>query len=124
MPPLLLRRECGKREAEWKEREGRERLSRAEREEIKTAVNRALSERTLPNCRGVDFCWELGPSEVLFFSTAEKANESFRTLFEKTFQMKLAPVFPYSLALRVLGKDGERSADAAVAAVFAAREEA
>lgn len=119
VPAVLLKYECRKMEAEWKEREQRERLSRPERDEIKTLVTRRLSTRALPSIRGIDFHWDFDRSEVLFFSSAEKPCESFRELFEKTFELKLNPVFPYSLALKALGDDRAAAANAAQAATFA-----
>jgi len=119
VPALILKHECKKREAEVKERDARERLSKAEREEIKTMLTRALSERQLPSIQGVDVHWDLDRNEVLFFSCGEKANDAFRTIFEKTFEgLTLAPIFPFSLALRALGSDRAATAEATVAANF------
>lgn len=98
VPARLLKEECRKIEAEWKMNLGRENLSRAERDEIREMVHGKLIARALPTTRGIDFCWD--GKEVLFWNAAESANELFRALFEKTFGLKLRPVFPYTLALR------------------------
>ena len=64
--------------------------------------------RVLPTCRGADLAWDLKREEVLFFATGEGANETFRTLFEKTFEVKLRPLFPYAQAIR--GLDAAKAA--------------
>lgn len=118
IPKQFLKQECRKLEAEWKLKAGREDLSRAEREEIEGIVHKRLLERAMPGCQGHDLAWDLDAREVLFWSTAEKANDAFRTLFERTFGLKLRPLFPYLLALRVLGEDGGDVADRVVPASF------
>jgi len=120
IPSLILRHECAKAEAERKQRDGRERLSRHEREEIKELVTRRLASQTLPAIRGSDVVWDLTKGEVLFFGTGEKANESFRILFEKTFEVKLRPLFPYALAVRGRTPAEAGKLEAAAAGAFAA----
>jgi recombination associated protein RdgC len=120
VPSLILKHECKKTQAEWKERLGRERLTRAEREDIKSINTKRLAEGVLPSIRGVDMFWDLERAEILFFSSGEKANDAFVTIFEKTFELSLMPIFPYSLAIRALGEDRAAAADAAVAASFMA----
>ncbi|MBI5440801.1 MAG: recombination-associated protein RdgC [Deltaproteobacteria bacterium] len=105
IPSRFLKQECRKLEAEWKLKAGREDLTRAEREEIVEIVTRRLLERVIPSCQGIDVSWDLDRGDVLVWSTSERANEAFRTLFEKTFGRKLRPLFPYALALRLLGDD-------------------
>jgi len=105
IPSRFLKQECKKTESEWKLKAGREDLTRAERDEIVEIVTKRLLDRVIPSCQGTDMSWDLDRGDVLFWSTSERANEAFRTLFEKTFGLKLRPVFPYSLALRVLGEE-------------------
>ena len=105
IPSRFLRQECRKLESEWRLKAGRETLSRAEREEIQAIVRKRLLERVIPACQGVDLSWELNRGEVLFWSTADRVNETFRSLFERTFGLKLRPLFPYFLALRSAGEE-------------------
>ncbi|GAB4283703.1 MAG: recombination-associated protein RdgC [Deferrisomatales bacterium] len=116
IPARFLKQECRKLEAEWKLRSGREELTRAERDEIVAIVRKRLLDRAIPSCQGHDVCWELERGEVLLWSTSAKVGETFRVLFEKTFGLKLRPLFPYALALRQ-GADPE-VLDRAVPASF------
>jgi DNA recombination-dependent growth factor C len=105
IPTHFLNRECRRLEGEWKVKAGRENLTRAERDEIKDIVTRRLLERVIPASQGTDFSWDLNRGDLLFWSTAEKTNEVFRVLFEKTFGLKLRLLFPYTLAQRALGTE-------------------
>lgn len=118
IPPRFLKQECRKLQSEWKLRSGREDLTRAERDEIETIVRKRLLERVIPSCQGIDLSWDLDRAEVLFWSTGERVNEAFRSLFEKTFAVKLRPLFPYLLALRALGEGKSEVADRVVPSVF------
>ncbi len=119
IPSKILVHECKKLEAEWKEKNDRDRLSRSERDDVKSIVTRNLSARVLPSVRGVDFCWDLDRSELLFFSCAEKVNESFRTIFEKTFTATLRPLIPFALAVRELDEKGTAQASTVYETPFA-----
>jgi len=118
IPSRFLKQECRKLQAEWKLRSGREDLTRAERDEIENIVRKRLLERVIPACQGTDFSWDLNSAEVLFWGTGERVNDAFRSLFEKTFGLKLRPLFPYVLALRALDDPGGEVADRVVPAVF------
>lgn len=110
VPSKILAHECAKLEREWKVKFDRERLSKAEREEIKEMKTRELSQKVLPTITGVDMCWELKRGEVLFFSNGAQLNDSFTTIFEKTFEVKLKPLYPYVVAVETLGEGGEERA--------------
>ncbi len=120
IPARYLRQECKKVEGEWRLKSGREDLTRAEREEIQVIVRRRLLERVIPSCQGIDLSWDLDRGDVLLWSTSEKVNEGFRSLFEKTFGVKLRPLFPYALALRLSGEGSEELLDRIVPASFRA----
>jgi DNA recombination-dependent growth factor C len=111
IPSRFLKQECRKLEAEWKLKAGREDLTRAERDEIVEIVTRRLLDRVIPSCQGIDMSWDLDRGDLLFWSSSERANEIFRTLFEKTFDRKLRPLFPYFLALRSLEEELVATAD-------------
>lgn len=118
IPARFLRQECRKMEGEWRLKAGREDLTRAERDEIQTIVRRRLLERVIPACQGIDVAWDLDRGDVLFWSTGERVNEAFRALFERTFRVKLRPLFPYVLALRALADETGALADRVVPASF------
>jgi hypothetical protein len=118
VPSKILAHECAKLEREWKVKFDRERLSKAEREEIKEMKTRELAKKVLPTITGVDVCWELKRSEVLFFSNGALLNDTFTTLFEKTFEIKLKPLYPYVVAVEALGEGGEARAEGVYEASF------
>ena len=103
LPAQYLRYQCRQLEGEWRVKSGRENLSRAEREEVQTIIRRQLLQRALPAVQGIDLYWDMERAEVWFWSTGDTVNETFCTLFEKTFRVKLRPLFPYALALRQQG---------------------
>ncbi|WP_025322677.1 recombination-associated protein RdgC [Deferrisoma camini] len=119
IPSKYFKLQCRRREAEWRLKAGREDLTRAERDEIAALVRKELLERVIPSVQGTDMVWDLDRREAWFWSTAEKANETFRTLFERTFGLRLRPLFPYSLALEVLGEDRAEVLDRVAPAWFA-----
>ena len=118
IPSRFFREECRKLESEWRLKSGREVLSRAEKDEIQTIVRNRLLERVIPACQGVDMAWELNRGEVLFWTTADRVNETFRSLFERTFGLKLRPFFPYFLALRSAGEEKAELLDRVVPVSF------
>lgn len=118
LPSQYLRHQCRLLEAEWRQKAGRENLSRAEREEVQAIVRRQLLERAIPTVQGTDLVWHLKRGEVWFWSAGEKVNEVFSALFEKTFRLKLRPLFPYTLALRHLGEDSAEMLERVVPSVF------
>ncbi|MBI5014234.1 MAG: recombination-associated protein RdgC [Deltaproteobacteria bacterium] len=119
IPAKFLKRECRTLEAEWKLKFGREHLSRAERDEVKEIVTRRLLERVLPATQCHDVSWDLDRGDVLFWGTGEKATELFRSLFEKTFGVKVRLLFPFALALRGEGEDAEARWTAVAPTTFA-----
>lgn len=121
VPPSFLKRECEKVQEEWKTRYGREKLTRAEKEQIKETVLKSLLTRALPDTKGVDAYWDMAKEEALFFASGEKPNELFRALFEKTFGVKLSPLFPFAVALAALDEKEKAAAESAPEAFFSAR---
>jgi hypothetical protein len=103
IPPRFFQHECRKLEAEWKLKSGEDDLTRAGRDEIAAIVRRRLLERVIPACQGVDVSWDLERGAALCWNTADRVNETFRTLFERTFRLRLRPLFPYYLAQRLVG---------------------
>lgn len=105
IPPRFFKHECRKLEAEWKLKSGEDDLTRAERDEIAAIVRRRLLERVIPACQGIDVSWDLERGEALCWNTADRVNETFRTLFERTFRLRLRPMFPYYLAQRLVADE-------------------
>lgn len=105
IPGRFLRESCRATEEVWKLRGGREVLTRAERDEIKTIVRKQLLERAIPSMGVAEMVWDLERGVVLFTNTSEKQNELFRHLFQVTFGGALLLLFPYSLAVQTCGPE-------------------
>ncbi|HQP36068.1 MAG TPA: recombination-associated protein RdgC [Polyangiaceae bacterium] len=89
------------------EKKGRERLSRAEKEELKSVVVRKLRKQLLPAMKVIDLSWNTETGVVRFWSRSKKSVEMLHEMFEKTFGLKLLPHGPYAAAVRA-GCDPEQ----------------
>ncbi len=118
IPSVIFKKECENLEKTVKERDGRERLSAAERRELKELVKKKLSVKVLPTIKIIEMSWDPKRGEVYLFGCSEKVSEVFKALFEKTFKVKVRPLFPYTLAARFAG--GEEKVGGATSSDFAA----
>jgi recombination associated protein RdgC len=109
VPGPLLRSKLREAEAAALSRKGRERLSRAERTEMKEMVVRKLRKLIPPSTRSVDLSWSLDENLVRFFSHSERTTAAMKELFERTFGLELVAEAPYTLAAR-LGLSNAREA--------------
>jgi hypothetical protein len=124
LPGPLLRAKTREAEIAYKEKKGRERLSKRERMELKEVVARKLRKQFVPSMRVVDFSWSLSEGVVRFFSQSQKPSLAMGELFTKCFGLKLVPEAPYTLAARLgLHKGEERAWDELDATLFAPSEE-
>lgn len=105
IPSVIFKKECEKLEKTVKERDGRERLSVAERRELKELVKKKLSAKVLPTIKIIEMSWDIKRGEVYLFACSEKVSEIFKTLFEKTFKLKVHPLFPYAIAAKIAGSE-------------------
>jgi DNA recombination-dependent growth factor C len=76
------------------EAEGLERLSASRRREIKSEIKHRLLEETPPAQKAYGVFWNLKQRTIHIQSTSKPVNESFRTLFERTFECELTPRIP------------------------------
>lgn len=118
IPSKFFKQQCRKMQAEWKLKAGREDLARAEKDEIESIVRKQLLERVIPSYQGNDMSWDLNKKELYFWSASDKANDLFQTTFARTFGLKLRLLFPYALALKILGEDKTDTANRVVPASF------
>lgn len=89
------------------EKKGRERLSRAEKEELKVTVVRKLRKQLIPAMKVIDLSWNTESGVVRYWSRSKKSVELLHDFFEKTFGLKLLPHGPYSAASKA-GFDPEQ----------------
>lgn len=100
IPGVLLRSQVADEEQRMKSRGGREKLTRAEREDIKLRVISRLRKKILPTSRAFDVLWDLDAGTVLLFTHAVRTTEEFVALFQKTFGLELHVDSPYAAAGR------------------------
>lgn len=101
IPGPLLRSKLREAESAALSRKGRERLSRAERAEMKEIVMKKLRRQIPPATRHVDLSWSLDENLVRFFSHSERITGAMKELFEKTFGLELVAEAPYTLAAKL-----------------------
>jgi recombination associated protein RdgC len=100
IPGVLMRSQVADEEQRMLSRAGREKLTRAEKEDIKLRVIGRLRKKILPTSRAFDVLWDLDAGTVLFFTHSARATEEFAALFEKTFGLELQADSPYAAAGR------------------------
>ena len=97
-PSALIKNKLAQAERAWKARTGKEKMSRAEKTELKDLVERKLRREGIPTTKVVDFSWNMASGELRFFGKSKNAIEHFYELFEKTFSLRLVPGAPYTVA--------------------------
>jgi recombination associated protein RdgC len=100
IPGVLLRSQVADEEQRMLSRAGRDKLTRAERDEIKLRVIGRLRKKILPTSRAFDVLWDLDGGCVLLFTHSARATQEFAALFEKTFGLELVADCAYVAAGR------------------------
>jgi hypothetical protein len=98
-PTALVKQRMAAAERDYKVKTGKERISRAEKAELRDFVERKLRKNGVPTTKAVDFTWNTASSELRFFGRSTKLLEHFHEIFEKTFAMRLVPAAPYTIGL-------------------------
>jgi recombination associated protein RdgC len=104
IPSPMLRAKLKEAEASYLQKKGRDKLSRAEKKELKEVVTRKLRKDVAPAMSVIDCSWALNDGLVRFFSHSPKKGALMMELFERTFGLKLISEAPYTLAARLLDK--------------------
>lgn len=100
IPGVLLKSQVADEEQRMLSRAGREKLTRAEKEDVKLRVISRLRKKILPTSRAFDVLWDLDAGTVLLFTHSTRATDEFCALFEKTFSLELQVDSPYAAAGR------------------------
>lgn len=100
IPGVLLKSQVADEEQRMLSRAGREKLTRAEKEDIKLRVISRLRKKILPTSRAFDVLWDLDAGTVLLFTHSARSTEEFCALFQKTFALELQVDSPYAAAGR------------------------
>jgi len=107
VPARALLRYCREAEEKIKAAEELEYLPKPQRAEIKEAVRIKLLKRAIPRSQAYDMIWNLHTGMLIFGSTNNKLCDEFTEFFLTCFGLHLKAVFPYTIALKVLEKEGQ-----------------
>ena len=100
LPGALVRAQVADEQQRMLSRAGREKLTRAEKEDIKLRVIGRLRKKILPTSRAFDVLWDLDAGTVLLFTHAARTTDEFCALFETTFGLEVELDSPYVAAQR------------------------
>lgn len=106
IPPTSFKFHYRRQLAEYLEAQGRERVTRAEEQEVRDGLERRLRRRVLPAIRVFEAAWNIDRKEVWLFTSNKRVNEIFQDLFTETFGHVLVPRSAYS-RLERMGLDAE-----------------
>jgi hypothetical protein len=109
-PPAVLNAELAQAAQALREKNGQERLSRAQKAELKTRIMMRLRRKYLPSMRAVDVVWNLDRGELYFWSGSSALKQHLGALFELSFGLELVPSSPWVDALRVATTAEQRAA--------------
>lgn len=106
VPPAVIKKHLAlalrKEEAQNREM-GKKFVSRERKKELKEQVMLRLRMRFLPVPAEFQVVWNTAASMIYFASTQQKMLDLFEELFVRTFELHIAPLSPYELAVGVLG---------------------
>jgi len=106
VPSNALKQHCLEAEHKIKIMEHLEYIPKERRKELKEFTLNQLIKRAIPRTNTYDMIWDVETSMLIFGSTAAKICDEFAEIFFKTFDLKLSPVFPYSIAFVNLEREG------------------
>jgi recombination associated protein RdgC len=108
-PPAVLNAELGQASHALREKNGQERLSRAQKAELKVRVLQRLRRKYLPSLRAADVVWNLEREELYFWSGSAALKQHLDALFELSFGLELVPSSPWTEATRLVTTSEQRS---------------
>ncbi len=95
VPPALLQLSVLKAEKEFLEEKGLKKLYKGQREDIRETVKLGLLNRAHPVPSFHEICWSATGEWLLFGSLSEKANDDFKELFKRSFDLTLTHFMPW-----------------------------
>ena len=106
IPSALMKAHLQQAERSYQEENGKARISKFEKDDLKSMVRRSLKERIVPRMKVYDLSWDTHAGRVRFWSQSNRIGELFQGLFEDTFGLRLLPASPYITATRLsLGQE-------------------
>jgi len=107
LPATAFKLHLRKAVAEHLKKTGKEKLSKAEVDEVKERLERQLKKKALPNIKTHDVVWNMERGVVWLWSTNKKVNEQFVDFFQETFGLVPHDKNPYSQMEQLgLGEEG------------------
>ena len=106
IPPAVLNKHLAlalRREEEQNREQGKKFISRDRRKELKEQVKLRLRMRFLPIPAMFEVIWNTAEGIIYFASVQQKMLDMFEEIFVRTFELHIAPLSPYELALAKLG---------------------
>ena len=100
IPGNLLKAHCVEAERRWMKEQGKSRIGRRIRNDIKAVITAELKAQILPTMKTIDMSWNVNTGVVRFWNQSAKACEEFMGIFEDTFRLRLVPDSPYLSALQ------------------------
>lgn len=105
IPPALLKAHLDEAATAYLARTGRERLSKAEKDDLVALTRTKLKRQLLPQMKVVDFVWDLSRGAGWFWSQSPTVIDKLTALFEQTFGLELDIDSPFVAARELkLGK--------------------
>jgi recombination associated protein RdgC len=101
-PARVVQAELARASQAALQKSGHERLSRAQKAELKQRVMSGLRRKYLPSMQAVDVVWHLDAGELYFWSQSRGMIERLSALFELCFALGLVENSPFSAAERLL----------------------
>ncbi len=95
VPARILEMELKKETKKVLQETGRQRLSAAQRRELKDRVKEVLKVRVLPSIQVFDLIWDTAGEVVYFGSLSVRARERIEDHFKKSFGLTLIPLIPF-----------------------------
>lgn len=96
LPATAFKLHLRKAVAEHLKKTGKEKLSKAEVDEVKERLERQLKKKALPNIKTHDVVWNMERGVVWLWSTNKKVNEQFVDFFQETFGVVPHEKNPYA----------------------------
>jgi len=106
IPATALKQYCLEAEEKIKKDENLEYLPKNRRSDIKDGVRLRLLKRAIPVSRCYDMIWNYSTGLIIFSSTTNRLCDKFVEFFLQTFDIQLQAICPYTLASRVIEKEG------------------
>jgi recombination associated protein RdgC len=111
IPGKLFKQQVAMKINEKLKETGREFLSRNEKSEIRELIQDDLLKKTPFTPNVYELAWDYNQGILYFFAGQKAAREHLETVFVKSFERKLIPLFPGTIAMAGLNADEQEKLD-------------